>query len=159
VTTTIKIIEADLNDPAQGESIVSLIDAYAQDPMGGGRPLPSEVTAKLMEGLRSQPGGLVLLAYCGDEPVGVAVCFRGFSTFAAKPLINIHDLAVKSGYRGRGIGRQLLDRVADAARRLGCCKVTLEVREDNVSARRLYEQVGFQSGAAPMQFLVKPLGG
>jgi len=39
------------------------------------------------------------------------VCFRGFSTFAAAPLINVHDLAVVPGFRGQGIGRRLLEAV------------------------------------------------
>ena len=37
-----------------------------------------------------------------DKPVGLATTFEGFSTFAAKPLINIHDIAVLPDYRGRG---------------------------------------------------------
>jgi ribosomal protein S18 acetylase RimI-like enzyme len=82
-------------------------------------------------------------------PVGIAVCFLGFSTFAAQPLINIHDLAVMPGYRGRGIGRQLLERVGAKGRELGCCKLTLEVREDNHRAQRLYQGFGF--GDAPSE--------
>jgi ribosomal protein S18 acetylase RimI-like enzyme len=82
-----------------------------------------------------------------EMPVGLAVCFLGFSTFAARPLINIHDLAVLPEYRGRGIGRRLLERVEAKGHALGCAKLTLEVRADNHRAQRLYQQVGF--GDAP----------
>jgi ribosomal protein S18 acetylase RimI-like enzyme len=76
--------------------------------------------------------------------VALATCFRGFSTFRALPLINISDLAVLPDYRGRGIGKQLLTAVEDKARTLGCCKVTLEVQENNTRARNVYERSGFE---------------
>jgi ribosomal protein S18 acetylase RimI-like enzyme len=37
----------------------------------------------------------------------------------------------------------LLDAVTRKATDLGCCKVTLEVQENNVKARRIYETAGF----------------
>ena len=46
-------------------------------------------------------------------------------------------------WRGRGIGRRLLEAIAGIAKERGCCKVTLEVQENNAPARRLYESVGF----------------
>jgi len=46
-------------------------------------------------------------------------------------------------YRGRGIGRKLLEAVEKNARQLGCCKVTLEVGQDNQLAKGLYRSVGF----------------
>jgi ribosomal protein S18 acetylase RimI-like enzyme len=71
----------------------------------------------------------------------------GYSTFRARPLLNLHDLAVQPEARERGVGGALLAAVESHARALGCCKVTLEVREDNASARRLYERVGFVDSA------------
>ena len=59
-----------------------------------------------------------------------------FSSFQAKPLINIHDLAVLPSHRGQGIGHRLIDAVAVRGRELGCCKMTLEVRPDNEPAWR-----------------------
>jgi ribosomal protein S18 acetylase RimI-like enzyme len=79
--------------------------------------------------------------------VGAAVCFIGFSTFAARPLLNLHDLAVVPELRGRGIGRALLRAVEERARALGCCKLTLEVVQENTQARALYERFGFADGA------------
>jgi ribosomal protein S18 acetylase RimI-like enzyme len=86
---------------------------------------------------------LVFLALDDATPIGIAVCFVGFSTFAARPLINIHDLAVVPECRGQGVGRLLLERVEAKGRELGCCKLTLEVREDNHRAQRLYQKFGF----------------
>jgi ribosomal protein S18 acetylase RimI-like enzyme len=145
----VMVIEADLNDPQHQMAILQLINAYARDPMGDGRDLPVDVRNRLIQGLRQHATTLVFLAFDGATPVGVAVCFVGFSTFAAQPLINIHDLAVMPDYRGLGIGRQLLERVEAKGRDLGCCKLTLEVREDNHRAQRLYQGFGF--GDAPSE--------
>jgi ribosomal protein S18 acetylase RimI-like enzyme len=137
------VIEADLNDSQHQTAIVQLINAYARDPMGDGRDLPATVRDRLIPGLRQHPAALVLLAFDDATPVGVAVCFVGFSTFLARPLLNIHDLAVVPEHRGRGIGRLLLEGVEAKGRELGCCKLTLEVREDNHRAQRLYQRFGF----------------
>jgi ribosomal protein S18 acetylase RimI-like enzyme len=143
------VIEADLDAPQHQEAIIYLINAYARDPMGDGRDLPAAVRERMISGLRQHPTTLVFLAFDGQEPVGIAVCFRGFSTFAARPLLNIHDLAVIPAYRGRGVGRLLLERIEVKGRELACCKLTLEVREDNHRAQRLYRQFGF--GDAPTE--------
>jgi ribosomal protein S18 acetylase RimI-like enzyme len=139
----VTVIEADLQDRQHQAAIVHLVDAYARDPMGNSTSLPPEVRDRLIPGLRQHPTSMIYLAFDGQEPVGIAVCFLGFSTFAAQPLINIHDLAVVPEYRGQGVGRMLLERVEAKGRELGCCKLTLEVREDNHRAQRLYAQVGF----------------
>ncbi len=141
-TPPIEIIEADLARPDHGRAIVDLIDAYAADFMGNGRPLGSQVKRDLVPGLAAHPTTEIFLAYAGAAPVGIAVCFRGFSTFAARPLINLHDLAVLPAHRGKGIGRLLLAAVEHKARATGCCKITLEVQENNRRARRVYEAAG-----------------
>jgi ribosomal protein S18 acetylase RimI-like enzyme len=118
--------------------------------MGGGAGLAEDVRARLAGDLRervARGGAVVLVAERGGEPVGVAVCFLGYSTFRGRPLLNLHDLAVLPAARGAGVGRALLDAVGARAKELGCCKVTLEVREDNATARRLYARAGFVDSA------------
>jgi ribosomal protein S18 acetylase RimI-like enzyme len=139
----ITIYEADLSRADHAEALVAQLDAYSRDPVANGRGLPDEVKRDLVPGLRAHPGTVVFLAYVGDRAVGVAVCFVGFSTFAARRLLNIHDIAVEPHHRGAGIGRRLLERAEIHARELGCCKLTLEVQENNARAKRLYEQCGF----------------
>ncbi|MDX1968330.1 MAG: GNAT family N-acetyltransferase [Planctomycetaceae bacterium] len=148
---------ANLADPADDAAIVEILDAYAAGPMGQGRPLSDDVRRQLVAGLNAHPTAFVLLACVAGRPVGLAVCFEGFSTFAAKPLINVHDLAVLPEFRNQGLGRQLLEAVADVARERGCCKVTLEVRGDNESAKRLYERCGFGPWDDVTLFVAQPL--
>jgi len=159
---SVNTLEADLSKPSHQEAIVELVDAYAADPMGNGKPLSADVREALIPGLQEHPTTLVFLAYQAEQAVGVAVCFRGFSTFAARPLINIHDLAVLGTHRGQGIGRRLLEAVEHKARALGCCKLTLETQENNRRARRVYEAAGFaqavyEEAAGGSLFYTKPL--
>lgn len=140
---SVEIIEADLGRRDHQQAVVDLIDAYAMDPMGNGGPLPGDVKNALIPGLKKQPTTLIFLAYLNDEAVGIAVCFVGFSTFAARPLINIHDLAVLPNHRGRGVGRLLLASVEGRAREMDCSKVTLEVLENNRRAMEVYHAAGF----------------
>jgi GNAT superfamily N-acetyltransferase len=139
----LQVLVADLADPAHQRAIVDLTNAYAADPMGDGRPLPLEVRGRLIEGLQRHPTTIVFLAYVAGQPVGLATCFVGFSTFAARPLLNIHDLVVLPAHRGSGVGRALLEAAERKAVDLGCCKLTLEVTEQNHAARRVYERAGF----------------
>jgi [ribosomal protein S18]-alanine N-acetyltransferase len=57
--------------------------------------------------------------------------------------IDIHNIAVHKDFRGRGLGRSLLENVILEARNRASARVTLEVRKSNAVAQRLYESVGF----------------
>lgn len=142
----VSILRADLDNPLHAKAIQKLINAYAQSPLGIGNPLPNDVLDAMVPGLRAHPGTIVLLAWNDDAPVGIAVCLTGFSTFTAKPLLNLHDLFVMETHQGKGIGRQLLNAVETEGRQLGCGRLTLEVRTDNHNAKHLYQTFGFDGG-------------
>jgi len=157
-----EVIRAELSDARHAEWVVAMIDAYARDPMGLGAPLAPEARTRLIPGLREHPTCVIFLAIDNDQPLGIAVCFQGFSTFRAQRLINIHDLAVVPQARGRGVGGALIDAVAAFGRANGFCRVSLEVRPDNQRAMGLYRAKGFSGGdygapGASMQFWEKPL--
>lgn len=139
----ITVVKADLNNPQHGAAVLAMLDAYASDLMGGGKGISQYVRAHLIDELRKRPAVHVFLAFDGEQPAGFANCIEGFSSFACKPLLNIHDFAVAPAYRGRGIARQLMQAVEMCARELGCCKITLEVLEGNTVAHALYLSSGF----------------
>ena len=160
--TDVTILDADLSRAEHQHALVTMLDAYMRDPMEGGEPPPERIKRDLVPGLRAHPACYVFLAYRDGSPVGFTICFLGFSTFNARPLINIHDIFVDSSVRGMGIGAMLLERIEAEARELNCCGITLEVREDNHVARGLYRKLGFDRvvvGAerVPMEFWRKPL--
>lgn len=124
-----------------------LLDAYAQDPMGGGEPLTSEVKVRLCDDLAARTDAASFIAWLGDDeqpkPVGLINCIEGYSTFKAKPLMNIHDIAVLPAHRGQGIGQALLAAAEHHAQKRGCCKLTLEVLTGNTLALQSYASFGF----------------
>src|SRR5438105_1197776 len=118
-----QVFLADLANSEHQTAIIDLLDMYCRDDFGDRQPLSPHSRANLIPGLVKHGGARVFLAYDNDEPVGVAICLVGFSSFRAKPLLNIHDIAVSPEARGQGIGRKLLTAVEADAKALGGCKV------------------------------------
>ena len=143
MTTFATLVELDLDDTRHAQGLLQLLEHYALDPMGGGAGLKPQAREGLVAALRAVPGYHAALAFEGPEAVGLINCFTGFSTFAARPLLNIHDVVVRADRRGRGIGQALLAWAEREARRLGCCKLTLEVLSNNRRAMASYRAAGF----------------
>ena len=140
---TLRVVAVDLENEAISKVWLELLDHYARDPMGGGAGLSDYARRHLVDELKSLPSFHGALAFNGDQAAGLINCFAGFSTFAAKPLLNIHDIVVHAGARGQGIARALLGWAEQRARVLGCCKLTLEVLSNNTRALAAYERAGF----------------
>ena len=137
-------------DPIQGQALVRLLNAFAKDPMLGSAPLSDEAKECLPSRLAAIPHAFSFIAYDVhnsdiEKPAGLINCFEGFSTFAAKPLINIHDVFVLPEFRGQGFSRAMLGAVEVEARQRGCCKLTLEVLSKNEVAIKAYQNTGFAS--------------
>lgn len=139
----VHVTEIDLRRPDHAEAVLTLVDAYAADPMGQAAPLSKDARSRLIPALRRHPTTLVFVAWQGGSGIGIAVCFLGVSTFEARTLVNIADFYVVPERRGLGVGHQLLDGVERRARELGCCRLTLEVQENNHRARSVYGAAGF----------------
>jgi len=138
---------ADLALPADRESLLALLDMYARDPMGGAEPLSPDTRARLCDDLLRHPKAVSFLAHdrADGAAIGLINCFEGYSTFKARPLLNIHDVAVVPGWRARGVGQALLAAAQHEARARGCCKLTLEVLSGNREATRSYLRFGFEN--------------
>jgi GNAT superfamily N-acetyltransferase len=140
---TLHIVAVDLKKEANSTAWLALLDHYARDPMGGGAGLSEYAKANLVRELQDSPTFHGALAWRGNEAVGLINCFAGFSTFAAKPLLNIHDIVTRDECRGQGVGQALLQWAEQRARDLGCCKLTLEVLSNNTRAMLAYQRAGF----------------
>jgi ribosomal protein S18 acetylase RimI-like enzyme len=143
MSSTIEVVEARYTDPVHAAALVDLLDQYARDPAGGAKPLSDYARRHLAAELAARPNAFSVLAFDAGTPIGLINCIEGFSTFACRPLVNVHDVVVVAGYRGRGVGRDMLEQVKAIAQRRGACKLTLEVLEGNQSAISLYQRFGF----------------
>ncbi len=119
-----RIVKVDFHNQQQGEDLVYMLGQYALDEHVGGKRLTDYTQQNLMRALQETPIAVSFIAYIVEEPVGLINCIQGFSTFKARPLLNIHGLIIRDGYRGQGIGTQLLARAEEEARSRECCKVS-----------------------------------
>jgi GNAT superfamily N-acetyltransferase len=140
---TLQLVAVDLENEAISAAWLDLLDHYARDPMGGGEGLSAYARMHLVDELKRLPSFHGALAWRGDQAVGLINCFAGFSTFAAKPLLNIHDIVVHADARRQGVGQALLQWAEQQARQLGCCKLTLEILSGNARAMASYERAGY----------------
>ncbi|MCD0503001.1 GNAT family N-acetyltransferase [Bordetella petrii] len=145
----LEIIDIDFNDPTQGSMAVALLNEYASGPMGGNEPLSDYARANLAAELGRRPNAGALVALHDGAPAGLAIYMEGFSTFACKPLLNLHDFMVSERFRGQGIAQKLLAALEATAARRGCCKITLEVLQGNEPAKALYRKLGYQGYELP----------
>ena len=111
---------------------------------------PLGADAAALERMLADPGVVIL---CAAED-GVLLGYAYYRFVLDEGYVG--DLAVRAACRGRGIGRALTEALcADAAGR-GLAFLTLEVRESNVPARRLYERCGFGTVGTRKNYYERP---
>ena len=148
LTASLRVCRADYANPVHARALLSLLDAYASDPMGGGEPLTEFTKVNLVAALAERSQAFSVLAFIagdGEVPVGLINCIEGFSTFACRPLVNVHDVVVLPAYRGQRVAEKMLALVEEIAHQRGACKLTLEVLPGNAGAIKLYRRVGFSN--------------
>jgi GNAT superfamily N-acetyltransferase len=76
------------------------------------------------------------------KAVGFALYFWSYSTWRGHHGLRLEDLYVTPAYRGRGVGRALLTKLAQIAVGEGCSRLEWDVLEWNASAIAVYEAIG-----------------
>jgi GNAT superfamily N-acetyltransferase len=89
-----------------------------------------------------RPVAEVLIAEHRGDDAGFVLFFHNFSTFLGKPGMYLEDIYVRPGFRGRGIGRTMLARLARLARERGCGRLEWSVLDWNEPSIRFYESLG-----------------
>ena len=143
VSASLRVVRVDYANPVHAGALVHLLDAYASDPMGGGHPLSDFAKSNLVAALAARPQAYSVLAFDGDQAIGLVNCIEGFSTFACRPLVNVHDVTVLGSHRGQKVAEKMLALAESIAVERGACKLTLEVLSGNGGAYRLYQRIGF----------------
>jgi GNAT superfamily N-acetyltransferase len=107
---------------------------------------PGAVTATeadlLRDGFGPNPYFFCLIAEHDGRPAGFAFYFFDYSTWLARPGIYLEDLFVHPEYRGLGIGKALLQRVAAIAVERGCARLKWQVLDWNTPAIDFYRSLG-----------------
>ncbi len=106
--------------------------------------LPVSVTAAdlLRDGFGEHPKFRALIAEWASQTAGYAFFFDYYSTFEGRAGIFLEDIYVRDQYRGKGIGKALLARVAMVARQENCFGVRWQVLDWNTPAIEFYRKLG-----------------
>lgn len=87
------------------------------------------------------PDQIVYLAFSENRVVGRIVLKRNWNKYAY-----VEDKAVDKKYRGRGVGRKLIEQAKQWAINGGMPGIMLETQSNNVNACKFYESCGFVLG-------------
>jgi GNAT superfamily N-acetyltransferase len=96
----------------------------------------------LHDGFGPNPYYSCLIAEHDGQPAGFALFFYNYSTWMGRPGIYLEDLFVLPEFRGMGIGKALLQRVAAVALEKGCERLQWEVLDWNTPAIDFYSAMG-----------------
>ena len=136
MTTTIRAATAD--DCPMIANLIRQLAVYEK--------LEHAVTASLDDLRRGlfgdPPFAHAIIAQVGREVAGFALYFYNFSTFRGKPGLYLEDLFVKPEYRGRGVGKALLARLAKVAVSHDCGRFEWSVLDWNEPSIRFYKALG-----------------
>ena len=128
-------------EPADVKTILNLIKELAEY-----EKLSDKVTAtedKLIDTVFGKDKFVeVWLAEINDEPAGQVLFFRNYSTFLANAGFYIEDLYVRPQFRGKGIGKKLLNKVIELAREKNYGRVEWCVLNWNKPAIDFYKKMG-----------------
>lgn len=113
MTEDYEIVKVDYTNKQQSADLCSLLNRYAMDPKGGGEPIDPSTLASLPSHMQKFGNAFSFILYVTSDdgkrnPVALANCILGFSTFNARTLMNIHDMYVDCSVRGRGFSQKLL---------------------------------------------------
>ena len=109
-------------------------------------PFDEERAARALGGLLEEPSlGWVWIVERRGEAAGYAVVTLGYSLEFGGRFALLDELFIAESHRGAGLGRQVLDRIAEGCRQRGLRAVRLEVERTNLGARALYRKAGFEA--------------
>ena len=92
--------------------------------------------------------GLSLGVYDGDRLVGIAIAEKQ----AWNRTLWVWEFHIDSDHRGRGLGRELMEKLAAVGKKVGCRVMVCETQNTNVPAIRFYRKVGFEVGAIDLSY-------
>ena len=105
-------------------------------------PVSVSETGLLRDGFGEAPKFRVVMAEWDGQPAGYALFFDYYSSFEGRPGLFLEDIYIRGPYRGKGIGKALLARVASVAREQNCFGVRWQVLDWNTRAIEFYKELG-----------------
>ncbi len=129
--------------PGDATAIHTMIKGLAQALDLGGKTSGS-VNDLLKYGFGENAAFNALIAECDGDAVGMCTYFPVFSTWSGRPGVFVLDLYVAKSQRGRGLGEDLLARLAGIVRKRGATFMQLSVDNHNIRGQSFYRRIGFK---------------
>jgi len=129
-----KIRPATPSDVPQILAFIRALAAYEREP----NAVTATEQALLEHGFGPNPFYFCLIAEHSDRPAGFALYFFNYSTWLGRPGLYVEDLFVHPEFRGLGIGKALLQKVAAIAVEKDCPRLQWEVLDWNTPAIDFY---------------------
>jgi GNAT superfamily N-acetyltransferase len=111
---------------------------------------PEEVTSSLadyvQEGFSDNPLFTANLIYLNDELAGFSLWYYRFSTWKGRRFY-LEDLYIKETFRGRGLGKKLINEAIEEAKRMKCTGMMWQVLDWNQPAIDFYNTLGVKMDA------------
>jgi GNAT superfamily N-acetyltransferase len=136
MTTTIR--PATRVDIPQILAFIRALAAYEREP----EAVRATEAGLERDGFGANPFYFCLIAEHDSRPAGFALYFFNYSTWLGRPGLYLEDIFVAPEFRGLGIGKLLLERVAVIAVEKGCLRLQWEVLDWNTPAIEFYRAMG-----------------
>lgn len=144
-------IDVYLREPSEDDlfQLLPLLEELSPRENIGTPPPISEMRGRLGNMIEDK-NGMTIVAEYNSEIVGTAtLVVQDNLTHEGRPIGHIENVVTKQGFRGRGIGKILIEKLKEIGRKKGCYKIVLSCRQDNV---QFYEKSGFRkSGEVEMR--------
>ncbi len=119
-------------------SFIRALAAYEREPDA----VSATEAGLLRDGFGANPFYSSLIAEQDGKPAGFALFFFNYSTWLGRPGLYLEDIFVHPEFRGLGIGKALLQKVAAIALEKGCLRLQWEVLDWNTPAIDFYRAMG-----------------
>ena len=127
--------------PADVDKVIAARDLFDREPV-------SDSTARFLV----EPGHHLLFAYDGDVPVGFISGVETVHPDKGAEMF-LYELGVAESHRRRGVGRALIQRLANIARAAGCYGMWVATEAENIAALAAYEAAGAKREDEPAVIL------
>ena len=133
-------------DPRPGLDIRPLLPGHEERLLEAARLFGNQPLVEATRRFLVEPGHHVLVAYYDGTPVGFVEGIEQTQPDKGTEMF-IAELAVDERWRGRGVGRQLIDRLVDLARSRRCYGMWTLTDATNAAALAMYRRSGASSRA------------
>ena len=152
-------ITTSLARPADAAAMAQLLEEMDRF-YGSDAPAPlAERVGELNDAVfASPPAAWALLAWDGEQLAGLAAYSFLWPAVGLTSSLYLKELYVADRYRGRGIGRLLMQGLFEAAAKRGCSRVEWTTDQENTGAQAFYERLGVPAHPSKIFYRVEDNG-